>query len=359
MVIQTPCLPSLVSHKRWLSLLVGCLLATSGQAQSGMFSQYYFSPLNVNPAWVGSQPHLEASVQHRSQWRNLENPFRSSLLSLTKPVAVPGFPQHQLGGVSLAVVNESAGAARLYRATGVQLGAAYNLALSHPRTHRLSFGLQGGYTWRRIDTDQLRWGSQYDPIAGYNPELAPSVGELNDRVGFASFRAGLIYYYNPARALLLRRLSGFAGISVGPLNRPQTAFNPSDRSRDPRVLRAHGGLEIPLSVSVRLLPQVLLAYQNAEQYHLNVGTYLHYSFVHTPADYDEQLRLMVGAWYRYEDAWVASAGLSYGRYRLATSYDFNTQPVAVGAFRGGAFEVSLAYRWLKKVRFRHHATPMI
>lgn len=325
-----------------------------------MFSQYYFSPMNVNPALLGAQPHLTAGLQHRAQWRNLAHPHRASLLLIVKPVAAPQVPDQQRGGIGLTLVNESLGTALFYRSTEINLGAAYNLNLDRAYTHQLSFGLQGGYTQRRLDAGQLRWGSQYDPTIGYNPEHAPSLGTLNERVGFATFRAGLVYHYNPSRELLLHRISGFAGFSVSNLNRPHSSFSATDPRREARVLRAHSGLEIPLSMSVRLLPQVLVAYQDAQRHHVNVGTYVHYRFARSPLPDDEALRLMAGAWYRWQDAWVGSAGVAYRQYQLAVSYDFNTQPVAVGAFRGGAFEVSLAYRWLnRKFRRRNFSTPMI
>ena len=342
---------------RLLYLLGGLLLwSNTAAAQSAMFSQYYFSPMNVNPALLGASSHSMVGVQHRSQWRNLDYPHQASMLSIVKPVNLSK-PAQQTGGVGLSLVNESVGTNRFYRAFGIHLGAAYNLSLDRKRNQLISFGLQGGFTQRRLNPGQLRWGSQYDPGVGYNPEIAPSVGLLSDQVGFVSFSAGIVYYYNPSRELLLRRLSGFTGFSVSDLNRPYSSFYQADQTRMARVLRWHSGLEIPLSTSAKLQPQLLVAYKDTQQYHINVGTYLHYS---PSRNKEESVQLMTGAWYRWNDSWVASAGVSYQRYLLAVSYDFNTQPVAVHAFRGGAFEVSLAYRWFMKNRMlRNFSTPMI
>ncbi|MGB3778320.1 MAG: PorP/SprF family type IX secretion system membrane protein [Tunicatimonas sp.] len=335
------------------------MVAQQAAAQSAMFSQYYFSPLNVNPALLGSQSNGMAGVQHRTQWRNLANPHQASALSLAKPIFVPG-GRRPAGGIGLSVVNETVGTDRFYRATGVNLGAAYNLSLDHRQTQQLSFGLQGGFTQRRLYLDRLQWGSQYDPAVGFNPEISPSIETLNDRVGFTSFTAGLTYHYNPSRELLLRRLSGFTGLAVANLNRPYSSFRQTERSREALLLRWHSGLEFPVSPSVRLLPQMLVAYRDAQQYHVNVGTYVHYAFSPPYQATEEHLQLLAGAWYRWNDSWVTSAGLSYQNYLLAVSYDFNTQPVAAGAFRGGAFEVSLAYRWFnKRTTLRNFSTPMI
>ena len=328
-------------------------------AQSALFSQYYFSPLNVNPALLGTQSHGMAGVQHRTQWRNLANPHQASALSLAKPVFLSG-SLRQAGGIGLSLVNETVGTDRFYRATGINLGAAYNLSLNQRQTRLLSFGLQGGFTQRRLYLDRLQWGSQYDPAVGYNPEISPSIETLNDRVGFATFTAGLTYHYNPSRELLLRRLSGFTGLAVANLNRPYASFHQTNRSREALLVRWHSGLEFPVAPSVRILPQALVAYRNAQQYHVNVGTYVHYAFSPPYQATDQHLQLLAGAWYRWNDSWVTSAGLSYQNYLLAVSYDFNTQPVAAGAFRGGAFEVSLSYRWFgKKARLRNFSTPMI
>ena len=343
-------------------MLLMVVVLTTAQpvtAQSAMFSQYYFSPLNVNPALLGTQSNGMVGVQHRTQWRNLANPHQASALSLAKPIFLSG-KVRQAGGIGLSLVNETVGADRFYRSTGINLGAAYNLPLNQQQTRLLSFGLQGGFTQRRLYLDRLQWGSQYDPAVGYNPEITPSIETLNDRAGFATFTAGLTYHYNPSRELLLRRVSGFTGLAVANLNRPYSSFRQTSRRREAMVARWHAGLEFPVSPSVRVLPQMLLAYHDAQQYHLNVGTYVHYSFSPPYQSTEEHLRLLAGAWYRWNDSWVTSAGLSYQRYLLAVSYDFNTQPVAIGAFRGGAFEVSLAYRWFNKQgRSRNFSTPMI
>ena len=347
--------------RQWRGYLVGVLLLWSGAAgaQSAMFSQYYFSPMNVNPALLGTQPHATIGAQHRSQWRNLERPYQASMFSVVKPVTLPTAAQ-QTGGIGVTLVNESVGTNRLYRSLEANLGAAYNLSLDRERTRLLSFGLQGGFTQRRLNPGQLRWGSQYDPTVGYDPNRISSVGVLNERVSFASFSAGLVYYYNPSQELLLRRVSGFAGLSVSNLNRPYTSFSPVDRARASRTLRGHAGLTFPLSPTVKVLPQALVVYRDAQQSHVNVGSYVHYLLSPSRQPKEKSLELLAGAWYRWSDSWVASAGLSYHRYLLAVSYDFNTQPVATHAFRGGAFEVSLAYRWFTKQRMlRNFSTPMI
>ena len=316
--------------------------------------------MNVNPALLGAQTHTTVGVQHRSQWRNLTHPHQASSLSVAKPIADPGAPHRAIGGIGLMLVNETVGSSSLYRASGIRMGAAYNLRLDRRRTRLLSFGLQSGFTQRRLATEQLQWGSQYDPTIGYNPEIAPSVGILDDRVGFVTFSAGVVYHYNPSRELLLRSLSGFTGISAANLNRPFSSFYSVHRTREALVLRWHSGLEIPLSASIKILPQTLVAFQNTEQYHINVGSYLHYTLAQSARANQEHLQLLAGAWYRWNDSWVASTGFSYQNYQLAVSYDFNTQPVAVHAFRGGAFEVSLAYRWLnRKLLPKNFSTPMI
>ena len=344
-------------RRRYLSALL--LLGPHAlMAQSAMFSQYYFSPMNINPALLGTQSHLMAGIQHRSQWRNLDSPYRANTLSVVNPITLPQ-AIHQTGGIGLSLVDESVGTHRMYGSLSVQLGAAYNIGLDRKQHQLLSFGLQGGFTQRKVDHTQLQWGSQYDPMIGYNPEIAPSVGLPNDQISFASFGAGLVYYYNPARELLLYQVSGFSGFSVTNLNRPNSSFYEADETREALTLRWHSGLEIPLSTSIKLLPQLLVAYRDAQQYHINVGTYLHYAVTQSKAD-EQSLRLLTGAWYRWNDSWVTSAGMSYQNYLLAISYDFNTQPVAVHAFAGGAFEVSLAYRWLrKKDSLRKFSTPMI
>ena len=330
------------------------------QAQTVQFSQYYFSPLTVNPAMTGTQRHLFAGVTHRSQWRNLERPYNASMASLVLPLVSHGRRPRHIGGIGLAVNNETAGVGHTYRALGVQVAAAYNLAFDRKQVHRLSLGLQGGYHQRRLTAGSLQWGSQFDPEIGFNPDITPSLGTLRDKLGFPSFSTGAVYFFNPQRKFLLHRFSAFTGLAVANLNRPTNSFFSEAPSQEPMILRWHTGWEVPLTTSTRLLPHVLTVYSTDQQYHINLGAYLHYTVASLPQKNAADVQILTGAWYRWNDAWIVTGGVSYREYLLGVSYDFNTRPIAAQALTGGAFEISFAYRGIgKRSAFKKYSTPMI
>ena len=65
---------------RWCkSLLVAAVLACcglTGMAQDIHFSQFYFSPLNLNPAATGIfDGDYRIAGNHRQQWRSVTTPY--------------------------------------------------------------------------------------------------------------------------------------------------------------------------------------------------------------------------------------------------------------------------------------------
>jgi hypothetical protein len=71
-----------------------------------------------------------------------------------------------------------------------------------------------------------------------------------------------------------------------------------------------------------------------------------------------RLRLYAGSWYRSSDALVFMVGASGRTFDAAFSYDANASTAKTGIHGQGAFELSLALRFLKDAAPRKLSTPL-
>ncbi len=340
---------------------MGMLIAGVLRAQDPNFSQYYAAPLYLNPALAGVEPDVTFSAVYRSQWRSLGFPQQIGQFSGIVPLNSRRHPLMQAGGIGFAVYNDLAGEGNNFRTTGIQAGAAYNLALTGDFSQVLSFGMQVGMIQRAIDFGDLQWGSQYNPAApfyGFDYTVAPTVnmGTLRERILYPVVHSGVVWHFNPARGLVSKPLSGFVGLSVSNLNQPNESLLREGASRLPMLFRLQSGLDYELNSQFHLMPNLLWMRQNGNS-QINVGTYLSYQL--TESDSQNQARVMAGGWYRVGDSFVLSAALTNAKYTLGFSYDINASSLRYSTHGRGAWEVSLTYRIVKKKATRRFSTPLI
>jgi type IX secretion system PorP/SprF family membrane protein len=164
-------------------------------AQSLVFSQYYFSPPNINPSLASLEKDLFLGVNYRSQWRDLTVPYNATLFSVICPVFATKPTLRHLGGFGLSLSKETAGINSLYQSLRGHFSAAYNLPLDYQSSNLLAMGIQGGFVQKSLNEMALQWGSQYNPVIGFDPALIPSLGELHNRIIYPTFSAGITWYH--------------------------------------------------------------------------------------------------------------------------------------------------------------------
>jgi type IX secretion system PorP/SprF family membrane protein len=346
-----------------LIMMSFCFAMPSAFAQSLIFSQYYFSPSNLNPALAGLEKDLFFGVNHRSQWRDLQVPYNASLFTFSSPFFVTKPKVYHAGGVAFSVSQETAGSNQLYHSVRGQLSAAYNLRLDYENRNILAFGLQGGLVRNTIDDNHLQWGSQYNELMGYDPGIAPSLGQLNDRIIYPAFSSGIAWHHKAKEDythhnLNKRKYRGFLGLSFANLNRPNTAHFTAYTSRAPLIYTAHGGVEYQIR-NIQLSHHALWIKAN-NTYHFNFGTYVTYFLKNAPHPDINSLSLLLGSWYRFQDAFVLSMGLKAKKFNTVVSYDFNKKVNAAdNTLSGGAYEVSVSYRIPRKINNKQYGIPLM
>lgn len=343
-------------------LFVLCAMACSLgplQAQDPHFSQYYSNPLYLNPGMTGLEPDVYFGLNYRSQWESLDLPFEIAQFTMVHPILEKGSQFKHRGGVGMSVYHETAGQANSFQTTSFTASGAYNLFLKEDGSQMISVGIQGGFISKRINFNDLRWGSQYDPFIGFNSSITPSLDLGSERTTFPVIHAGAVWYFDKTKRRMRSGISGFVGVAASNLNQPDESLleESGTESPLPTLYKAHGGLNFRMSAQLTLSPNVLyMKQQNSQQ--INTGLYLTYQLV-GPRSRNNKLKVQLGTWYRFDDAFIVSLGLKTRNLGLGFSYDFNNSSLRQFSGGNGAVEASISYRIIKGKGLRRFSTPLL
>ena len=329
-------------------------------AQNPYFSQYYASPLYLNPALSGANREISFSVNHRTQWNSNNAPYEISQFSIMYPLLSKGARQNHLGGLGFSIYQDIAGEGGILKTLGISGSGSYRLSLNESNT--ILLGLQAGIIQKRVDFSNLRWGSQYDNIIGYDDRITPSIGDFNESTLFPVFDAGFFWHYtnqSPSYNMPSRGWALFSGFTASNINQPDESFLKDGKSRLPMLFKLHGGLDYRTSRTLKISPNYMLMYQNGNTQY-NVGTYLTYTFIsdaysRNPKVFDMQ----IGAWHRINDGFIFMAGGSGRNFSLGFSYDINTSSLRYDNLGKSSYEISIKYKIKKGKEIRKFSTPLM
>lgn len=340
--------------------LSGCFTMAELQAQDPHFSQYYAAPLYLNPALSGMEKDILFGINYRTQWRSIDFPYTSTQFSMIHPIYKKGVAYTHLGGVGLSFFNDVAGESGSFKTLGINVSGAYNIYLPFDKRQTVSLGIQAGFFQKRINFDNLRWGSQYNPFIGYDNKIDPSVGDVSEQAMFPVINAGLMWYFNPDKEKYLKsEFRAFAGMAVSNINQPDESLYKDGSSHLPMLYKLHGGLDFRIVRGLKLSPNFFVMQQhNLRQ--VNIGTYLTVDVFNNP--YTRQaskVEILMGFWQRMNDSMIFSVGLNTKNVTAGVSYDLNSSSLRYQTRGRGALEISVSYRIIKGNGIRRLSTPLI
>lgn len=308
-------------------LLFICLgVAGMAQAQDPLFSQFYASPLQINPAFAGVTYAPRVTFNYRSQWAQIEGGYQTYAASFEQSI-----PKLNSGlGLTLMADDAMDG---VYKTT--RISAVYGYGLQVNDNFFMKFGVEAGLVGTSLDWDRLRFVDQLDPLTGEeDPSGNPYLSEeqrpasLNNKM--LDMSAGLLVYTKVA----------YGGISVKHINSPDDnllSLNNNLAAGMPIRITLHGGAEIEVKKGNKqnpgafISPNILIARQAAFT-QVNVGAYAGFG------------KFFSGVWYRHAgknpDAAILLGGFREGALRIGYSYDLTMSKLA-NANPGGTHEISL------------------
>ena len=317
-------------------MLLGSSIVT---AQDPQYSQFYASPLYLNPAFAGSSQQGRVGINYRNQWPGIDANFTTfSLFS-------DFFIEDKNSGVGAILTRDYANVLGL-QSISLGLQYAYQLQL----TKKLSFrpGVQVSLNTRSINYNKLIFGDQINPDGSIDPATAENLaGGVTVFFPDLSF-GGLIF---SDRAWL--------GVAAFHLLTPnQSLTGGSDKL--PMKISAHAGYKFFFKGGVMgmgfqskeqersLTPAIQYRHQGQFD-QMDVGMYLTLE------------PITLGTWYRgvpfktvngfvNNESIVFSLGLlkkssNKLKDQLQIGYSYDLTISRLGPGSGGAHEFSLIYSW--------------
>ena len=309
-------------------LLIIVLFCSPGRlfGQDPIYSQFYASPILINPAFAGTSHHPVVYSHYRNQWPSIDQAYT------TFSVTVDQFSDSNNSGYGFSLLSDNSGNGilRTIKAAGV-----YSYALKMQNDFTLRIGLEPAIIQSRLDWDRLIFSDQIDPITGPitqggtvlpGSEIRPQ--ELTD------------YSFDLSTGFLLSSPYFYAGLSLEHLNNPNPGFLDStgDFVGIPTRYSLHFGTQINFDFRNKvdkgsfITPNALLVKQG-DFYQVNLGFYSKIS------------ALLTGVWLRHTfnnaDALIFSVGTKYEDFKIQYSFDYTVSDLNINS--GGAHEISFRY----------------
>jgi len=298
------------------------------------FSQFYASPLTLNPAMTGNlNGNYRLTAIYRNQYATIPAPYNTFGVSGDMSIL-----RNSLGGdhagIGITAFNDVAGDGNLSN-TSVFLSAAYHKGLDRFKRHNFSVGIQGGFTQRSLDFSKLYFGNQLGD-EGFNPALYPSYEPVEDQsFGYFDFNIGAMY-----TGRLVEGISGYGGVSFFHFAQPEESFLGTENRLASRLV-LHGGGEVFFNNTFSISPSGIYM-QQAGAKELTLGSAVSYHFLNAGQN-GKRTSLFSGLWYRIPHEIIFVGGIDFKDIRFGLSYDLTISDLSnANAYQGG-FEVSLAY----------------
>lgn len=334
------------------SAAVVCALTTTAvQAQDPGFSQFFASPLTLNPALTGKfNGVVRVAGNYRNQWPSISNAFITSTISVDAPILTSKLPENDTWGLGLMAMTDKT-ANGILNSNWVSLSTAYHKSLDEDGYHQLGVGFQGTYGNRSLDGTRLTFedGLQLDGTWLRSPTEAINSQYIS--VHYFDMNLGVLY-----NATTNGNNNFYFGASAYHLNHPKESFLGVDTISVPTRVTLHGGGYFPItgSASTIYVSGLVNNQAGAREYVLG-GAWQ----VNANNDLQDPVNFYAGLWGRFTnnttDALIPYVGLDYGSFNLGVTYDVNVSALQTASESRGGIEISLIY--IKKASNGRRSIP--
>ncbi|MBU3744272.1 MAG: type IX secretion system membrane protein PorP/SprF [Sediminibacterium sp.] len=310
----------------------------SAFAQDPHFSQFYASPLLLNPALTGAFPgNLRLSGCYRDQWSSIMVPYKTGTFSVDANLLHEKIQEGDILGIGITGLFDNSNNGGL-RSNTLSPSIAFHKVLysNDGIQHSLGAGFMASMNTKIVDYSRFTFSQQFSS-QGFNPNLP--TGESKN--GFSSmnfdYSAGLLY------SIITEDNSLYFGGSMYHINTTKEPVNSPFANISPRYVLHAGGSLLINGVDRLYLSGV---YMNAQSYRETIlGVVYGYGLTNT-YNYDNErndITVMAGVWYRHQDAIIPYLGMEWGNARVGLSYDINVSQLTAASKLRGGFELSLSY----------------
>jgi len=293
--------------------LIILLHVYSLQAQEVRFSQWYQTPLIINPALTGA---FNGSLRAVINYRNFQKDYNTIAGSYEMAFMKKKWKRAFIGA-GLNLFNDNEGPLTTKKAS---FSLAFHRMIN--RNNALSVGLQSGYAQKSITTINLVTNTMNS-----NTDLS------NNHSGYGDFSYGLLWTW--AKDSLSNKFN--IGFSQFNINRPMVTLL-GVNEKESVITNAHASVLIKIKrTKMAVAPNILFVHQGSTQ-EILPGLFFQYTL-----EQKTKTMLFLGGQYRNQDSFIATAFFEYTNYALGISYDLNTGNLGTENSKTGVVELSLRY----------------
>ena len=312
------------------ALLVTTLSAL--KAQDPNFSQFFASPLTLNPALTGKFDGMfRVAGNYRNQWPTINNAFTTATVSLDASILRGMIPDYDQFGVGIMAFTDKSGNGVLQN-NFLALSTAYHKALDENGFHQIGLGFQGTYVNKRLDITGLKFESMLR-ADGFTGLLDESFSSDQIKLSYFDMNLGVLYNGTSDGAN-----NFYLGASMYHVNRPKETFKQGNYLLEPR-LTLQAGAMVPVGEYNAFHFSANHSRQANATNTVVGGAYM----INVAQNLNAPTNLYLGSWYRFGDAIIPYVGLEFGEFQLGATYDVNTSSLKPASNMRGGAEISLIY----------------
>lgn len=296
------------------------------KAQDPHFSQFFASPLTLNPAFTGKfSGTWRLAANHRDQWPSIPKAYVTTSASLDFPILKSKIPDKDVFGVGISGLSD-ASANSILKLNYGSVSMSYHKALDENGYSTIGAGFQATYSSLNLDQSKTTFESMLTQN-GFTNEAGREILQNGNNQSYFDINAGLLYSGSTNG-----ENNFYLGASMYHINRPKVGFQDKNWFLSGRI-SAHAGGSFPLSDLITIHASAIHQIQNKAS-ETTIGAAI---AANLSQDAEKPSAIYIGSWIRLNDAIVPYIGLEFGGLRIGASYDFNISSLkAATASRGGS-----------------------
>ncbi|MGB1040797.1 MAG: PorP/SprF family type IX secretion system membrane protein [Flavobacteriales bacterium] len=316
-------------------ILILAFYSFSTKAQDIHFSQFYNSPLTLNPAQTGVfNGDYRFAGNYRNQWNSVTIPFSTFSMS--------GDMKNALGvknlGLGIVFNHDNTGDSR-FRTTVFNVSGSYGFDLDENSKQQLTVGIQTGFTNKNLSYDELKFDAQYNGLA-FNGGLPNRENFNTNTQNFFNLHSGVNYTNTIGNREVFQ-----AGIGVFNLTKPKESYFNNQAIEVDRRISIYANYQVQITNEIDILPATFFMKQ---------GKYFEYiigargKYILSEAAGAVQSAYL-GLFFRTKDAGFITAEYDYNNWHFGLSYDINLSTLRQASNGRGGIELSAIYI-LRKIK---------
>ena len=309
------------------------MAAKIGNAQDPHFSQFFSSPLTLNPAYTGKfDGVVRVAGNYRDQWPTINNAYNTQTLSVDFRILKNVVNENDILGLGfMALGDNSANGA--VKTSYFSSSLSFHKALDEDGLQQLGVGLQGTFANMAINTSILTFEDQLTN-SGFTGITHESFSGQTLSSNYFDVNVGLLYSGSDGN-----KSNYYLGASMYHFTKPIQKFTTGEAYYlNPRLTFTAGG-SFPVGDNINLHLSGMQNIQGGAAESLVGGAF---QLVVNPED-TKPTSFYAGSWIRIGDAILPYLGVEWNDFRLGTSYDINSSNLKTASQSQGGMELSLIW----------------